>query len=80
MPCSMLGMLLIFVLSFFKLFKKSFSLFLISNQPQVDISIIDIFFSASFDFLSGMHDGGKKTTTLPFAFATKLSIVGTICF
>ena len=71
-------MLLIFTENFFKLFKMSFSLFLISNHPQVDISIIDIFFNAFLDLLSGMHDGGNKTIILPLAFATRSSMVKTI--
>ena len=59
---------------FFKLWSISFwSLNL--NQPQVDKSIIEIFFSDSFDFEEGKEDGGNKTIILPFELVINLSIV-----
>ena len=59
---------------FFKLRSISFwSLNL--NQPQVDKSIIEIFFSDSLVFVEGKEDGGNKTIILPFELVINLSIV-----
>ena len=72
-PCSSCGMFLKEADIFF-IFLIISLLSLNLNQPQVDKSIIEIFFKDFFAKVLGKVDGGKKTINFPFDFVTKSSI------